>query len=256
VPPGTETVGGRAPCLVDFGLIDFRRDGRDYCSRYFILNGEDVIQAAIVAFRLEMVAGLRIYQLPRYPDPRAASPDTAFQDVADAQIACNITHIRRFSLIGKRRIARDHEQRAKTGETSYDLLGHAVGEKLLLSVSAHICKGQYGNRRFVGKRWWLVNIYWAAWNAIRIPVPDPYRPGDIFYRLLARVLKGNVHLTRKLVMDIALYADAAWLCQTFQSCSNVDAISQDVIVINNDVAEIDPDAVLDTPFIRNASLNA
>ena len=89
---------------------------------------------------------------------------------------------------------------------------------------------------------------------INLPVPDPYGPGDVLYRLFARVLKSDIRLAGKLVMHSARYADAARFRQTFQPCGDVDAISQNVVSINNNVSEIDADAVVDAPLLRNVSL--
>jgi hypothetical protein len=47
------------------------------------------------------------------------------------------------------------------------------------------------------------------------------------------------------------YAHASYLRDSLQSCRNVDSISQDVVTIDDDVSEIDPDAVLDAPILWN-----
>jgi hypothetical protein len=46
---------------------------------------------------------------------------------------------------------RDYEQPTDARESGNDLLYHAIREIFLLRVAAHICEGQDGNRRLVGK---------------------------------------------------------------------------------------------------------
>ena len=62
--------------------------------------------------------------------------------------------------------------------------------------------------------------------------------------------------TNQLPQDIELctrrHADPARFCQCFQTSGNVDAIAEDVTVLDHDVAHIDADAELDA-FVRGHS---
>ena len=71
------------------------------------------------------------------------------------------------------------------------------------------------------------------------------RPGDVFDLLLAPILECDVKLVAHLVAHHPAAGDPAWLGQRFQPGGNVDAIAEDILIVDNDVAEIDADAELD-----------
>ena len=52
-----------------------------------------------------------------------------------------------------------------------------------------------------------------------------------------------------MVVHRARYADAARLGQCLQPRRDIDAVAEDVVVLDNDVAEIDADAERDTPIL-------
>jgi hypothetical protein len=83
------------------------------------------------------------------------------------------------------------------------------------------------------------------------PMPDSYWSRDIFHGLLASILKDDIQLAGKLVMDSARDADAARLRHAFKPCRHVDAIPQYVLAIDDDVAKINPHAVLDALILGN-----
>src|SRR5262249_1828595 len=58
-------------------------------------------------------------------------------------------------------------------------------------------------------------------------------------------------LVAHLVAHDATHADAPWLRQSFEACRDVDAIAVDVLVVDDDVAHVQPDAELDAPLRRH-----
>src|SRR6516165_357727 len=74
----------------------------------------------------------------------------------------------------------------------------------------------------------------------------PDRPADVLELLLADVLEGEVELARDILMNASRHADAARLGQAFEPGRDVDAIAKDVAVLDDDVADVDADAELDT----------
>ena len=100
----------------------------------------------------------------------------------------------------------------------------------------------------------ILDITWPAFNLICVPVPDLHWPRHVFDGLFACILKGGINLAGKMIMDRPRYADATSLRQTFKSSSNVDSVSQYVLTIDDNVAEIDPDAVLYASFFRIISI--
>src|SRR5262245_22466023 len=49
-------------------------------------------------------------------------------------------------------------------------------------------------------------------------------------------------------------ANAPRLRDAFQSCRQVHAIAEDVATVDDDVANVDPNAELDPPFLRHVSI--
>ena len=63
--------------------IDARLNAADHVFGDFVLDGEDVVKRPIVAFRPEVIAGLRLDELPGDPNAVAAPSHAAFEDVTD-----------------------------------------------------------------------------------------------------------------------------------------------------------------------------
>ena len=79
-------------------------------------------------------------------------------------------------------------------------------------------------------------------------------PCDIFEALLADVIEGNIQLVAHIFVDSTRDADAAGLRQTLQTRRDVHAVPVDVVRINDDVAEIDPDAKCNPLIASNTSI--
>ena len=77
---------------------------------------------------------------------------------------------------------------------------------------------------------------------------------DVFDRLFATALKHRVQLAGKLIIHGSRYADAARLSQRFQPSSNVDAITEEIIASDDNVAEVDAYAILDAFFCWHISV--
>src|SRR6202165_3825942 len=133
--------------------------------------------------------------------------------------------------------------------------------------SAHILERQYRDGRLIrkGKRFGVINTQavlhrWhgaTVWNA-----PDPHRFGDILQRLRAQILKRNVYLAPNLPMCIVGNADSARFGDPFKSHANIDPITIDVIVFDDNITDVDADAKFDPFVLRyigvlcgNAALN-
>ena len=99
-----------------------------------------------------MRAGEGVDQLRGDAHPAAALPDRAFEHIPHAELAPDLLHIDRSTLVGEARIAGDDEEPADARERGDDLLDHAVGEIFLLRVAAHVLERQHRDRRLVGQR--------------------------------------------------------------------------------------------------------
>ena len=83
-----------------------------------------------------------------------------------------------------------------------------------------------------------------------VDVVDADRPIDVLQRLLAGILEGEIEPVADIVADRAGHRDAARLGDALDARRDVDAIAIDVVVLEDDVAEIDADAELDAAVLR------
>jgi hypothetical protein len=81
-----------------------------------------------------------------------------------------------------------------------------------------------------------------------------HRPGDVLDLLLALVFEGEVELVAYLVAHHPADADAAGLGKRLQPRGDIDAVAVDVALVDDDVADIDAHAKLDTPVTGRASI--
>ncbi len=76
----------------------------------FILDGEDVIDGAVVTFRPEVRAVLRIDQLGRCPDAVAALANAALQNVSHTELLRRLADIDRTPFVNEAGVTRDDPQ--------------------------------------------------------------------------------------------------------------------------------------------------
>jgi hypothetical protein len=240
---------------------------------HIVLELEDVFQRAVKTVGPKMRAGGRVDQLPGNADPIAALAHRAFEHIAHAEIAPDLLHIDGLALVREARIAGDDEQPADAGERGDDLLHHAVDEIFLLRIAAHIGEGQHRDRRFVGegegRRAALTHLpplalgslscnageggRWRVSDGVGEGSADPVCPDgprDILERLLAHVFEGEVEAARRILLDAGRDADAARLGQAFEPRRHVHTVSEDVAILDDDVANVDADAELDATVQR------
>ncbi len=94
----------------------------------------------------------RIYQLPCDANFPRRLPHRPLEDIAHAEPAPDFLDIDGFALEGETRVTCDNEQRLKARQRSDDFFHHALGEKFLLGIAAHVLKRQHGDGGFVGER--------------------------------------------------------------------------------------------------------
>jgi hypothetical protein len=74
---------------------------------------------------------------------------------------------------------------------------------------------------------------------------DANRPRDVLENLLSCVDKVGCHLASNLPPSVLRNRDAARFSNSLDQCCDVDAISQDVLTLNDDVADVDAYPELD-----------
>ena len=81
-----------------------------------------------------MSSAFGVYQLDIYFDLIASPPHTAFEDIANAELAADLLCVDGLTLLGKRRVVRDHEASRDPGEIGGQIIGDPIGEILLLLI--------------------------------------------------------------------------------------------------------------------------
>jgi hypothetical protein len=92
-----------------------------------------------------MAAVLRLDELTRNPDSVRHLPHTAFEEIANTQVAANLLHIHSAVLVDEARITSDDKQPFDPREVGDDVLNHPVGKVVLVLVTAHVNERQHCN---------------------------------------------------------------------------------------------------------------
>ena len=155
---------------LDLRRHDARRDRAGDLVGHLVLDGEDVLEAAIVALGPDVMPIGCVDELRGDANAVPGFAHAAFEHVAHAKFAADLAHVDRLALVGERRVARDDEQPARSRQRRDDILGDAVGEILLLRIAAHVLEGQHRDRRLGRKR--------RAWccDSVLPADPEPDRP--------------------------------------------------------------------------------
>ena len=118
------------------------------------LDSEQIAQVAVVALRPHV--GLRAWldQLGGEPHPRAVALHAAFHDEVRTQLAGDGGHGLLRAFVGERRRARDDVQvrGGNPRQLGDHLLGHTIGEVLLIRRFAHVFERQHDKPHGV-RRW-------------------------------------------------------------------------------------------------------
>src|SRR4051812_15826594 len=173
----------------------------------------------------------------------------AFQHIAHTEFAADLPHVYSLAFISEAGTAGDHEQPANAAESGDDLLDHAVSEILLLGVAAQVLKRQDRNGRLVGQ-----GERYSYPALVEPHTMDANRTCDVLDLLWPMIIEIYVDLAH----DIALHAvgntDAARFGKRFEARCDIDAIAEDVVLLNDYVANIDADPKRNAPLVWNVPL--
>ena len=87
-----------------------------------------------------------------------------------------------------------------------------------------------------------------------VDIVDAHRPLYVLQHLLAGILEGEVEPTADIVTHRARNSDAARLGDALDARGDIDSIAVNVVVLDNDVAEIDADAEFDAPVLGHIGI--
>jgi len=94
----------------------------------------------------------------------------------------------------------------------------------------------------------------ARWGRPGLVPNRPERAGNVFNLLLAQVLEDVIELVPYLIANDPANADPARLCQSFQARGHIDAVAEDVVLLDDYVAEIDAHTKPDPSILRDFGL--
>src|ERR1700684_4114666 len=77
------------------------------------------------------------------------------------------------------------------------------------------------------------------------PPPCPHRFGDVLQGLRPDVVKSEVDLAANLTLRVIGNADPARLRDALEAGRGIDAIAEDVVVVDDDVADMNADPEVD-----------
>jgi hypothetical protein len=134
-------------------------------------------------------------------------------------------------------------------------VGDPFRKILLLGIAAHVGERQHGDRRFLLRRLrggsrGSRNITWLGGVRAEQDAMGAHRPGDVLDLLLAHVLEREIELVSHLIAHDAAGTDATRLRQGFEAGRDVDPVAIDVGAVDDDVADVQPDAKFDAAFRR------
>ena len=143
--PGVHVVGRLAAGVKVLGGIYLRFDRRHHGLGDFVLHGEDVGEAAVVAFRPQVAAGGDVDELSGDAHLIAVLAHAAFDDVTDAEFLADLPVMDRLAPVDKGRVAGDHVEPAQLRQRGDDVLGDAFRKIFLRGFAADVDEGQHGN---------------------------------------------------------------------------------------------------------------
>jgi len=188
----------------------------------------------------------------------ARPPHAAFQYIAHAQLAADLLRVDRLVPIRECSTTRDHETLGDTGQIGRHVLGDPISEILLLRIVAEVGEGQHHDRQARRNRGLRcqrgephVRQAGGGLGAERI---NPYWPRDVFDALVAHVLEGEREPLADMVADSTRDADTARLSQRLQTRRDIHSVAEDVVLLDEDIAEIDAYAEPDPALLGHVGL--
>src|SRR5262245_31612973 len=133
-----------------------------------------------------------------------------------------------------------------------DVIDHSISKVILLWITAHVRERQNSDGRFIrkskgGLRFWR-NCrfrFLRARNREHL-----HRSRDVLERDLALVVETHIDPVTDLIMNSTRDRNASRDSDAFEPRCNIDAITEDIVVVDDDVSQMDADAELDPLGLR------
>src|SRR5262245_30653134 len=134
-------------------------------------------------------------------------------------------------------------------QTRNDVFGDAVSKILLVPRGTHVLKRQHRNRRPQSRRASAERLPLRIGSNVQADTIDADWSLDIFKLEDPEFIKDDVELSNDLLENACRRQDATRLGQRFKARGDVHAVAEDVPVFNDNIAEIDPGAILDAMLL-------
>ena len=155
-----------------------------------------------------MGASRSLYQLSGDSNLLGGPSDTAFKNIGHAKPSPYVGKIDWLAAKSEGRVAGNDKERSETREPGDDVLRNAVAEVRLLGVAADVVERKNGDGGLVGQGQWCIGHRRGRFLG---PAPDAHWLRDVLQPLLAKVIEGEVRLSRELLLDRIGYADPSRL---------------------------------------------
>src|ERR1700687_939280 len=103
-------------------------------------------------------------------------------------------------------------------------------------------------------RGWTVSTFCRHCRRRRVRInsttPRAHRLGNILQRLQTHIVEGNIDFAADLALGVIGDADASGFRDPFQTRGDVDAIAKNIVVVDDDVADVNADAEFDPDILR------
>ena len=83
----------------------------------------------------------------------------------------------------------------------------------------------------------------------------PHRIGDVFQGVSADIIEPNVDLVPDIVIAVAGNEDAARLGEAFETHGNIDTVTEDIIVCDDNITDVNSDAKFDPFVLRHVGIS-
>ncbi len=220
---------------LQLALAHMRREVADQLEGDGVLEGEDLVDEALVMVGADDRAGAALDQRGADPQPAAMVLDRPVHDVAHAQAAPERRRVGAPAAIGQGRAAGDHEQVARGRQGADDPVGEAVGQggtaRLAAPERQHRDRGpRLGARRAL-----------AGAQARTGPQgEDPHRPGMVAQGQRPEIDRPRPRLGAGRGEHRLGHDHVAGLGIGLEAGRHVDAVAEHVAVLDDDLGEVDP----------------
>ena len=130
-------------------------------------------------------------------------------------------------------------------------LGYAVDKIILLGIAANVREREHHNGTMGCRGWAWGNVTNPCAKFIQDDSIGTYRTGYVFKCLLTQIDEPEFELVPDKIVGRRRDTDAARFGDTLKSCCDIDAVTKDVLTLDQDVSEVDPDPVEHTPVLWN-----